>query len=368
MIFPDDGNNAIQIIEKLPAMDAFTLSFDYQSTGAHSDYEHIFSLSVPDESNAILLGVNANTGAPYLYINNLTHIFSGLDLYDGELRDIDLSWQGDTGALELYVNGALHEELIFVKGESIASDGLVFIGQDQDSYGGGLSESQGLTHSEMTRFTLLSEAASAESVASDQPLALQSDKTVFDILSDGQAIEDLTGKYSLATAGSLQSEPAQFVYHLPENNTADQVDFQFTVTDGELHTQQTASLGINSVVSGQPYQLQVSNDDQSLSLMEPTVIDGEIYYWLDANQDNALTEADRVDFVELATLMDNGARLQFDEAVIELASDTLGADLKLSGTIADVPYWSVDHQTGGYALGLYDENHADGYVLYQVIG
>ena len=365
LIFPDDGTNTIELVEKLPELDAFTVSFDYQSTGTHSEYEHIFSLAVPDEPNALLLGVNASTGEPYFYLNGLTHVFSGIDLYDGELKAIDISWQSDTGVFKFYINDELREEFIFEKGDIIAEGGWVFIGQDQDSYGGGLSASQGLTNSVISRFSMLSEAASTEAIVSDIPLAVSSEATLFDIASDGQVIKDLTGHYSLSTAGSIASSAQAFTYQVPDNATEDQVDFIFTVTDGELHTEQTASLSIIAPVSGKPFALTLSGDEVGMSLIEPRDIGGNVYYWLDVNQDNALNEADRLDYAELSALMNHQAELTFDTETIMLLDE--GAVVNLESEV-DVPLWVVDQQANDYSLATHDHTQTQGYVLYQVIG
>jgi hypothetical protein len=102
--------------------------------------------------------------------------------------------------------------------------------------------------------------------------------------------------------------------------------------------------------------------------LEPVTTDEEVYYWLDVNQDDALTEADKIDYAELASIMDSGTNLIFDEASIALVGEVEVADLQVAETIADVPVWSVDNQSGEYTLGSFDDNQTQGYVIYQIIG
>ena len=173
------------------------------------------------------------------------------------------------------------------------------------------------------------------------------------------AIDSTTGQVTVADASLLDYE----------TDTSHSVTV--TVSDGVMENALDYQINLQDVdegAGGQDYQVTLSNDEQTLSLLEPVTTDEEVYYWLDVNQDDALTEADKIDYAELASIMDSGTNLIFDEASIALVGEVEVADLQVAETIADVPVWSVDNQSGEYTLGSFDDNQTQGYVIYQIIG
>ncbi len=84
-----------------------------------------------------------------LWINNASYdtgVPSSL-IYDGDLHRLSFSWDGTTGEIAIYVDGTeeFRQTYAAMAGTSIAGDGFLVFGQDQDSLGGGYDPGQSFT-------------------------------------------------------------------------------------------------------------------------------------------------------------------------------------------------------------------------------
>ena len=94
---------------------------------------------MPHDANEIMF--YNHPGQLYIYFSG-TLYSTGRSFNNGEWRDLTVTWDGTTGRLKAYEDGTLFYNSAQGAGKSIETGGILMLGQDQDSYGGGLSPSQ----------------------------------------------------------------------------------------------------------------------------------------------------------------------------------------------------------------------------------
>lgn len=121
----------------------FTLEMIINVTRMPSSLMALASYAVSGSSNEFLIEAE-NAGFVQILINgvSVTTAITTESLIDGQSHQLSLSWDQDTGALNLYVDGVLGDSLIHQAGAEIASGGTLIFGQEQDSVGGGFSNRQ----------------------------------------------------------------------------------------------------------------------------------------------------------------------------------------------------------------------------------
>ncbi|XP_077327580.1 mucosal pentraxin-like isoform X3 [Lithobates pipiens] len=102
----------------------------------------LFSLATPEKDNAFVIYLQPpNTCS--VYINQeLTRFKTDLESLDW--RHICVTWNSDTGLVQLWVSGKLYPRRGSMKGSSIAAETSIVLGQDQDSFGGKFDDKQSL--------------------------------------------------------------------------------------------------------------------------------------------------------------------------------------------------------------------------------
>ncbi|XP_077327303.1 serum amyloid P-component-like [Lithobates pipiens] len=101
-----------------------------------------FSLATPGKDNAFLIYLQPpNTCS--VYINQELTSFK-TDPESLEWRHICVTWDSNTGVVQLWINGKLYPRRVSMKGSSIAAETSIVLGQEQDSFGGGFAASQSL--------------------------------------------------------------------------------------------------------------------------------------------------------------------------------------------------------------------------------
>ncbi|KAM3591435.1 uncharacterized protein V6R79_009567 [Siganus canaliculatus] len=106
--------------------------------------QSLFSVSVPSESNAILI-YKYPAGVYQLYVGG-----SSISIYDmpdntREWNSLCWTWDSATGLTALWVNNKRSERKILSKGITAIGAPIIILGQDQDSYGGGFSWKESFT-------------------------------------------------------------------------------------------------------------------------------------------------------------------------------------------------------------------------------
>ncbi|XP_040203119.1 C-reactive protein-like [Rana temporaria] len=101
-----------------------------------------FSLSTPGKDNALLIFLlPPNT---FLMEINQEGAHFKTDSESLDWRHLFVTWDSDTGVVQLWVNGKFYPRRVIMKGSSIAAKTSIVLGQDQDSFGGGFEASQSL--------------------------------------------------------------------------------------------------------------------------------------------------------------------------------------------------------------------------------
>ncbi|XP_077327300.1 uncharacterized protein LOC143962127 isoform X1 [Lithobates pipiens] len=102
----------------------------------------LFSLATPGKDNAFVIYLQPpNTFS--VYINQQITRFK-TDLESLNWRHICVTWDSDTGLVQLWVNGKLYPRRVSMKGSSIAAETSIVLGQEQDSFGGKFDAFQSL--------------------------------------------------------------------------------------------------------------------------------------------------------------------------------------------------------------------------------
>ncbi|XP_040203114.1 uncharacterized protein LOC120933786 [Rana temporaria] len=101
-----------------------------------------FSIATPGKDNAFVIYLQPpNTCS--VYINQELTSFR-TDSESLDWRHICVTWDSDTGVVQLWVNGKFYPRRGSMKGSSIAAETSIVLGQEQDSFGGKFDEKQSL--------------------------------------------------------------------------------------------------------------------------------------------------------------------------------------------------------------------------------
>ncbi|XP_040203103.1 uncharacterized protein LOC120933776 [Rana temporaria] len=102
----------------------------------------LFSLATPGKDNAFVIYLQPpNTCS--VYINQELTSFR-TDSESLNWRHICVTWDSNTGVVQLWVNGKPYPRRVSMKGSSIAAETSIVLGQEQDSFGGKFDEKQSL--------------------------------------------------------------------------------------------------------------------------------------------------------------------------------------------------------------------------------
>ncbi|CAI9611265.1 unnamed protein product [Staurois parvus] len=99
-----------------------------------------FSLATPGKDNAFLIYLQPPNTC-FVHINQEDTYFK-TDSESLDWRHICVTWDSNTGVVQLLVNGKLYPRRVSMKGSSIAAEGSIVLGQEQDSFGGGFDAKQ----------------------------------------------------------------------------------------------------------------------------------------------------------------------------------------------------------------------------------
>ncbi|PIO34338.1 hypothetical protein AB205_0108440, partial [Aquarana catesbeiana] len=101
-----------------------------------------FSLATPGKDNAFVIYLQPPNTC-FIYINQKLTSFN-TDSESLDWRHICVTWDSNTGVVQLWVNGKLYPRRVSMKGSSIAAETSIVLGQEQDSFGGRFNEKQSL--------------------------------------------------------------------------------------------------------------------------------------------------------------------------------------------------------------------------------
>lgn len=127
--------------------DKFTLNFWFNENSMTSHtHECIFSYAVGSHTNEFNMFKFGGSGAWRMHIHS-TYVTFNDDPYRplDTWRHISTTWVASTGALQLYIDGVLRQTLTIGASGKVpleTTNGVLVIGQDQDTLGGGFQSSQ----------------------------------------------------------------------------------------------------------------------------------------------------------------------------------------------------------------------------------
>ncbi|XP_077327321.1 C-reactive protein-like [Lithobates pipiens] len=139
-VFPKETNTAHVILRPTITKPLQEVSVCLRSYTDLSRPYSTFSLATPGKDNAFLFFLQPpNTFS--MHINQeVTHF--KMDSESLDWRHICVTWDSDTGVIQLWVNGKLYPRKASMKGSSIAPEDSIVLGQEQDSIGGGFDPKQ----------------------------------------------------------------------------------------------------------------------------------------------------------------------------------------------------------------------------------
>jgi len=138
-------------------------------------------------------------------------------LFDGVDHRLSISWDGATGAIKVYVNGAEVFSGTHQQGATLSAGGTLMFGQEQDVVGGAFQSSQ-IFRGTMDDIRLFSDVRTAQEIADNADSALADPASEQGLVSNwqinagGAGIVDEAGGDDLTLNGGATLIPAGDVY------------------------------------------------------------------------------------------------------------------------------------------------------------
>ena len=138
LVFDSRGSNA-ELLGGATSLDvSVTISSD-SNTGAHG----ILSYASSEHNNDFLLFAQADGKSFAIYIDGTPKTVSGVDIYDGAEHTLSVSWDSATGTTIVKVDGVEKGNFSnHATGHTLGENGVLMLGQEQDTVGGGLDSNQ----------------------------------------------------------------------------------------------------------------------------------------------------------------------------------------------------------------------------------
>nr|DBA29618.1 TPA: hypothetical protein GDO54_005689 [Pyxicephalus adspersus] len=140
LVFPIQSSTAHVILKPTIPKSLEKLSVCLYSYTDLSRPYSLFSLATPGKDNAFLIYLQP-PNICVMHINQEA-INIKTDPETLDWRHLCVTWESETGMVQLWVNGKVYPRKISNKGSSIAAETSIVLGQDQDSFGGGFDASQ----------------------------------------------------------------------------------------------------------------------------------------------------------------------------------------------------------------------------------
>ncbi|KAM5170564.1 LOW QUALITY PROTEIN: uncharacterized protein ACMZJ9_003479 [Mantella aurantiaca] len=141
-VFPKESNTAHVILRPLTTKSLKEVSVCLRSYTDLTRPYAPFSLATPGKDNAFLIYFQP-PNICIVYINQEA-INIKTDSESLDWRHTCVTWDSDTGIVQLWANGKLYPRKVSMKGSSIAAEHSIILGQEQDSFGGAFDASQSL--------------------------------------------------------------------------------------------------------------------------------------------------------------------------------------------------------------------------------
>ena len=246
LVFGGNTDNNIELVDRLESFNAFSLEFEYTSTGSHSgNTDTIISMATPNNSNSLLIESNNSDGSIRVLTRGSSTIFPEINIHDGATHHIVITWDSDTGDIKLFDNNQLLAAKTFAQNVTIPSDGWLMIGQEQDSYGGGFDAQQSLTNAELGHVTLSYDALSQSEIEAGVSVADGSTNLALNLRSENDQLVDTANGYTVTTAGSITQSHDHYEFS-PNNDFDGSVVLDYTISDSTDTTATQATLNFSA--------------------------------------------------------------------------------------------------------------------------
>ncbi|CAH2315867.1 Hypothetical predicted protein [Pelobates cultripes] len=141
-LFPKETANAHIILNPEAAKPLEKLTVCLRSYTELTREHSLFSLACPgSEKDNTFLILTLPPNVYSVYVNQEENRFK-IDPEVLDWKHTCVSWNSDTGVIQLWVNGKLYPRKISNKGFTIPIPTFIILGQDQDSFGGGFQAAQ----------------------------------------------------------------------------------------------------------------------------------------------------------------------------------------------------------------------------------
>ena len=276
--FNDNTENNITLEPTLQSFDEFSVELSYLSTGEHSgDIDTLLSMSAPNiTDNALMIHVNNADGSIGVYVagNSNYTVFNGINVNDGQVHNIQLTWDSETGDLKLFDNNSLIATENIAQGLQIEAGGKIVLGQDQDSYNGNFDPTQALTNAAITKVTMAYEAVADTAIIDGNSLTDSSTNLAFNIVADNGNIVETTSNANLSVTSEVSVNTGYYEF-TPTENFNSNVNIDYQISDGFDTTNTNATLEITAVndapVAGADIEATIV-EDNSITITEADLL------------------------------------------------------------------------------------------------
>ncbi|MET4696342.1 retention module-containing protein [Endozoicomonas lisbonensis] len=246
LVFGSNTSNKVEVTDTLQSFSNFSLGFEYTSTGSHSgSLDALISMSTSSNDNAILVYNNNSNGSLNVLVNGSLVTFTGINLNDGATHNVVLVWESSSGDLKLYDNQQLVTTQNVAQGATIAAGGWFMLGQEQDSYGGGLDAAQSLTNAKFGHVTLAYDAVSQSDIVAGTSIADASSNLALDLRESNDQVVDAANNSNLTVAGSVTADHRyEFT---PNSDFNGNLQLDYDLFDGNATTSTQATLSFSPV-------------------------------------------------------------------------------------------------------------------------
>ncbi|XP_070569761.1 neuronal pentraxin-1-like [Ptychodera flava] len=157
------ADTSIKVSTSAPDLSALTACVWVTST--QNRQAAIVSYAVSEEDNEFLMFYDYYPNAFKIHIRGSESQFHGYTLHDGSWHHVCTTWSSNDGRLAFYHNGVTADKTKYVMaGKMVRGGGVLVLGQDQDSVGGGFEEHQAFIGN-LTDFNMWSTALNANQIA-----------------------------------------------------------------------------------------------------------------------------------------------------------------------------------------------------------
>jgi len=161
LYFTNRGTSDYVIHHGLQITNAFTICFRVRTTDKTGDDQAVVSYSLSGNYNEVL--INKMSNIQILVNENV--IRTGVSVNDGDWHQICTSWENKVGSWKTYKDGALQSSGSGLKrGYVIKTNGILIVGQEQDSFGGRFDASQSYI-GELTDLNIWNRVLSASEIS-----------------------------------------------------------------------------------------------------------------------------------------------------------------------------------------------------------